>query len=192
MNNFEELVKLITEKVIRKIEEASEKSLAVNTESTHSCQPTTLVDKNSEVLSKDETLILNQLSLETLSRVAQMMPSTTEESQIIDRLLSKKSVTVLKSGREYASRLATCSYAMKRDIIGYEQKWQSFGATFVEENELKKKEPGKELLSVNKLKKLVRSGCKEIEILPSTIVTPLAKDFIREHQLNLIILRKEE
>lgn len=191
MSEFEQLVALITDKVIQKIvklenEEESDQPgiFVIGQASTSLVQMLTesgyqLVSK----LTQESALCLAELSVGRLSRIAQMMPRDTEEELILARLMAKKEVLVSSSGLEYGGKLISYPYSIKKQINEFEEAWQRYGAIFL--RDLKEQESSK-VLSVTQLQQLMSAGSKVVTVKEGTIVTPLAKDFLKEHQLTLI------
>lgn len=201
MDQFEVLVQEVTKRVLALLENSS---LSL---SELSVKPTFFVagsiddvvksfGQSQEVnltssLSEDyEAVVVSQLSLERLVRISKMLPEDEIERTILNALLSKMPVYVLEGNQAYKQYQTSGYYASQQYINECVDTWQRFGATLVvsdPETKLFKNH----LLTKEDIDKLGYAGEKTITVEPDTIITPLAKDAIRENGLTVIYSRKE-
>ncbi|MBP1040826.1 hypothetical protein I6N95_07400 [Vagococcus sp. BWB3-3] len=186
MPDFEQLVAFVTEKVMEKLAYEKEQRPLCVLGATTKTLVKRLTDEGYQLVnhpSSDSSLCIAELSLGRLGRIAAMTPKDAEEELILAHLLTKKEVLVNTSGRTYASALGDCPYNMKKKISHLEEEWQRFGAIFMTNPVIKKEN---RLLSVHHLQEALKDGQRTITVSKETIITPLAKDLIREYQLILI------
>ncbi len=201
MDNIEELVKIITKKVLEKLEETPEiqcdltkrvKVYGPKTEElTQFLEEYDLVEGTSSDLCSG--IVLTNLSLERLIGISSMLPSTEEDHEILNALLNKKLVYVLNGSKDYATILQNSPYGMKTHVKSCEEQWVKYGAQFinVDTKSAKVKQVGN-VWTKDYLQKEVTKGVTVFDVNQGTIITPLAKDYIREKQLKLNYGRNEE
>lgn len=201
MRDFETLVQLVTDRIMSQLDDSIESS---STKRIYVMGHTTsellsyFQKLDYSVTSTSQTadaICISELSLGTLSRVALMMPDTSEEQLLLDFLMAKKPVIVVKNQVEYSQGLKTCSYAMKKRILAFEEEWTRFGVDFIKiDATMKTKETSvkTKLLSVSNIEKAGIKTGEQVIISEGTLVTPLAKDYLREQQIELIYRRNEE
>lgn len=201
MNDIEELVKVITQKVLEKLGEANEivedssKRVKVFGETTTELKQF-LSDyefEKSSSFDKSEAIVLTELSLDSLIKISKMLPSTIEEKEILNALLSKKAVYVLNSGKAYASLLENSPFGAKQYVTDCEAQWVKYGAQFITiECQTLSKDVVPRLWTKEYLQKENNKGVTKLNAPKGTIITPLAKDYIREQQLIVNYVGKEE
>lgn len=188
MNEFEQLVALVTEKVLERLKqteaEESGTALFILGKATDQLVQQLTADCYRIVTQCDETtsLCLAELSVGRLARIAMLIPNDSEEEWIVAQLMAKKEVLVNYSGRTYGPDLRTCPYSMKKKISQFEELWRDYGAVFIRTQESQTKK----LLSVKEVQEAVKEGQQTISVTKKTIITPLAKDYIKAYQLRLI------
>lgn len=201
MDNFEELVQIVTQKVLEALGDKTgiyqdkTNAFGVYGEETEVLKQF-IKDSEHEisVLSDSSTgVVISQLSLETLMRIANMLPETPAEKIILEALLEKKKVYVLNNGKEYRSLIKKSLYGVKEQVQKAENQWSKFGAEFVTVKLTSvTNENNKKVITKESLQKEMNQGISEWTVTDSMIVTPLAKDFIREKQLKFNYVRNEE
>ncbi|MEG0254168.1 MAG: hypothetical protein RR554_00200 [Vagococcus sp.] len=201
MNDIEELVKVITQKVLEKLgevgdfSESSSKEVKVYGETTKELEQFLLdyeYEKNSSI-DNSEAIVLTQLSLDSLIKISKMLPSTSEEQEILNALLSKKTVYVLNSGKVYQTLLENSPFGAKQYVTDCEEQWVKYGAQFITiECQTLSKDVVPRLWTQEYLQKEKNKGVTQFNVPKGTIVTPLAKDYIREQQLLVNYAGKEE
>lgn len=201
MDNIEELVKLVTQKVLEKLGEVPEifddlaKQIKVYGKKTE--ELALFLKEHDYVegasIEASSGVVLTELTLERLIGISNMLPTTDEDREILDALLNKKPVFVLNGAKEYATLLQDSPYGMKAHVKSCEEQWVRFGAQFITiETKSTKTKTTSKAWTMEYLQKEVAKGVTVFEAEKGTIITPLAKDYIREQQLQLNYARKEE
>jgi len=152
--------------------------------------------------SEFERIIIPRLSIKMLANLANGVSSTREEEFILTSLLKGKKVAVLRKGVEYYAYKQSSPAPLYKMYNEYEKKLEKFGISFEAEGsnvhvEIERDEEvdssakeiyffKKRLITEASLQKLYLQNTKEIMIDKNSIITPLAKDFIRTHHLKII------
>ncbi|KGX84512.1 hypothetical protein [Pontibacillus litoralis] len=146
-----------------------------------------------------DTLYITKLSNARLSRLALGMADNEEEEFILSMLLRGKKLMIDSKGIEYRQFQHTAQHALLAIYKEYEQKLKEFGAQLINEQQEKRINQEEALPVQSQIKKKVitendiqRAHFNKIEelMIPSTsIVTPLAQDFIRE--CKMVITREK-
>lgn len=151
--------------------------------------------------SEFERIIIPRLSIKMLANLANGVSSTREEEFILTSLLKGKKVVILRKGVEYYAYKQSSPAPLYKIYNEYEKKLEKFGISFEEEGlnvqmEIERDEGQssakeiyffkKRLVTEAALQKLYLQNTKEIMIDKNSIITPLAKDFIRTHHLKII------
>ncbi len=151
--------------------------------------------------SEFERIIIPRLSIKMLANLANGVSSTREEEFILTSLLKGKKVAVLRKGVEYYAYKQSSPAPLYKMYNEYEEKLEKFGISFEEEGlnvqmEIERDEGQssakeiyffkKRLVTEAALQKLYLQSTTEIMIDKNSIITPLAKDFIRTHHLKII------
>lgn len=151
--------------------------------------------------SEFERIIIPRLSIKMLANLANGVSSTREEEFILTSLLKGKKVAVLRKGVEYYAYKQSSPAPLYKMYNEYEEKLEKFGISFEEEGlnvqmEIERDEGQssakeiyffkKRLVTEAALQKLYLQSTTEIMINKNSIITPLAKDFIRTHHLKII------
>lgn len=138
-----------------------------------------------------DAILVADLSVSLLSQVALFSPQSNEASCLLSFFKEKKPVFIVKDSLSYANEVEKLPYLMGKVIKDYEATLESFGAKFVECYKQENNEK-REVLTYDKLGKLGLEIGSKFEVSEGTIVTSLAKDYLREKQITLIYRRKEE
>lgn len=195
MTDFDKLVQLVTDKVMLALGETTllKNEIDVDTIEVFGNQTSALdlfLAEHNLSQSKLETsgngIVITQLSLDLLVRISNMMPGNKEETYLLDALLNRKKVYIINSGRDYVSVLDKCTYGSKQYIQECEKQWEKYGAQFVDvfeetfsNNELPK------VITREYLQQNLKASSKELTVNHSTIVTPFAKDYLKEMNVKL-------
>lgn len=197
MMDIEALVTYITDKIMLQLANESEsnhsKKLYILGETTNQIEE--FVSKNEYVISTDkqtaDAILVADLSVSLLSQVALFSPQSNEASCLLSFFKEKKPVFIVKDSLSYTSEVEKLPYLMGKVIKDYESTLESFGGVFVECYKQENNEK-RQVLTYDKLGKLGLEIGSEFEVSEGTIVTSLAKDYLREKQITLIYRRKEE
>lgn len=153
-----------------------------------------------------EMIIVPKLTVTMLANLANGLGTTQEEQFILNELLKGKKVIVFEEGVEYYSYKYSAPALLYKVYEDYEMKLKGYGIEFrhryqslmppekLEENSNSIPPAGnsetytisKRVISESDLNKLYIQNIREIKVSKKCIITPLAKDFIRTHQLKII------
>lgn len=197
MMDIEALVTYITDKIMLQLANGSEsnhsKKLYILGETTNQIEE--FISMNEYVISTDkqtaDAILVADLSVSLLSQVALFSPQSNEASCLLSFFKEKKPVFIVKDSLSYANEVEKLPYLMGKVIKDYESTLESFGGVFVECYKQENNEK-RQVLTYDKLGKLGLEIGSEFEVSEGTIVTSLAKDYLREKQITLIYRRKEE
>lgn len=177
-------------------------------------QEYTVTSYNEEQLEAD-IAIVSTLSIKSMANIATLTGINEEENFIINMLLAGKKVYVLENGLEYRKYKNTAPRALYNKYLSFERELKVYGIDIVEfiekvedkttrKEEYKKIEDisiletsnfiseemsfeirNKKLISEMDLRKPFMNGMKSVVIDKKSIITPLANDFIRIHNLKV-------
>lgn len=161
-----------------------------------------------------ELIVIPRVPVTMLANLANGIGATAEEQFILANLLQGKKVVFLQSGVEYYDYKASAPVLLYKLFEEYERRLKGYSVLFLREDELLGKrqlqvaEPQvtvhetvavntpqpspnsytltKKLISESDLQKLYLQNIKEITVGQKSIITPLAQDYIRNHQLTII------
>lgn len=159
--------------------------------------------------------VISRLSIKSMANIATLTGINEEENFIINMLLAGKRVYVLENGLEYRKYKNTAPRALYNKYLSFEKELKVYGIDIVEaiekvedkttrKEEYKKVEEvsiletsnsiseemsfeirNKKLISEMDLRKPFMNGMKSVVIDKKSIITPLANDFIRIHNLKV-------
>lgn len=156
-----------------------------------------------------QIVIISKLCMRGLCNLAVGHSVSDEERFILKMLMKGKKVYVLEDGIEYKRYKKTAPKALYNKYMSYEDEIINFGVEIIKDinfiylDDVKKENLSKtkkdieindefslnltnqKLISESDLKKPMISGIKNVLVDKKSIVTPLAKDFIRIHHLKL-------
>lgn len=220
---LEELIKIITDEVIKKLKDNTKKDkrkkilVLEPLDSNEYCQlveeynkdpyefyPLDSTDKNVESY---DFVLVPKLDNRELVNLSLGIPCGIREKVIIDCILKDKKVYIFGEGLEYRKYSKTSNKIFYKMYQEYENRIVNFGLKIInnfsglfqneeineevdEKTEIEseehraydkenKVEVTKKVLTETDIDKLYKSGAKEIIINNKTILTPLAKDYIR-------------
>lgn len=159
-----------------------------------------------------DLIIIQHLSNLELVNLSLGVPSGQKEETIIQAMLKGKKIYLLADGIEFRKYSSTANKNFYNMYKSYENKIIDFGIEIIEHiNNINKDNvnfsnidnknivtnnvgkindvynlTGKKLISEVDLRRAMVNGNKDVKISIKTIVTPLAKDFIRTNKLNVI------
>lgn len=159
-----------------------------------------------------DLIIVQHLSNLELVNLSLGVPSGQKEETIIQAMLKGKKIYLLADGIEFRKYSSTANKNFYNMYKSYENKIIDFGIEIIEHiNNIDKDNvnfsntdnknivtnnvgkindvynlTGKKLISEVDLRRAMVNGNKDVKISIKTIVTPLAKDFIRTNKLNVI------
>ncbi|MGO1478195.1 hypothetical protein [Senegalia sp. (in: firmicutes)] len=205
--NIEKLVDYLTKEVVKNLNldvEKKEKLLVIDSKKDNKeikSDKFKIVYLNDlEQLNIDDFshMIISSFTLNQLANVSMGRSDDQITSIIIEGILKSKSIFILNDGVEYHKFKNTSNENFYNMIEDYEKNIVSFGIKFIDEKDIdliggENKEVVKETYSIDNkiitesiLEKMYRSGNKDINIRNNAIITPLAKDYIRINNINII------
>lgn len=205
--NIEKLVDYLTKEVVKNLNldvEKKEKLLVIDSKKDNKeikSDKFKIVYLNDlEQLNIDDFshMIISSFTLNQLANVSMGRSDDQITSIIIEGILKSKSIFILNDGVEYHKFKNTSNENFYNMIEDYEKNIVSFGIKFIDEKDIdliggENKEVVKETYSIDNkiitesiLEKIYRSGHKDISIRNNAIITPLAKDYIRINNINII------
>lgn len=153
-------------------------------------------------------IVLSSVDTDFLANVA--IGLLGEKYPVIHKALMKGTpIDIIEEGMAHRRDALTCNANFYTLILGYEEKVQSFGMTIKPIGKLMKvKQPklmiepiiikdevainkqvatiGKKLITEQFLKSQLAQGTTRIQVAQGTLVTPLASDYAREHNMTII------
>lgn len=202
MGDFDKLVQMVTDRVLEVLEESEVQSIKEETKrigvlGKKSPELNIFLEergfKNEKVSTFNKAIVVTELSLERLVKISNMLPSSQEENFLLEALLNRRPVYILHSAKEYSELLDKCTYGSKQYIQSCENQWEKYGAVFMDsliQNDNLRDMP--RVITKEYLQKELQSGNKDLIINQLSIITPLAKDFIREANLNISYYGNED
>lgn len=165
-----------------------------------------------EELNSYKFILVGSLSIKDLVHIGMGLPKDEVSSVIIESILIGKKVYLLREGIEFHKYQNTCNFHFYNMMKSYEEKLQSFGIDFINKEEARKlfcQEEMKEsqrtsqimkdivqeeshqyivrekIITEAFIKSLYQKGYRDIVIRKDTLVTPLAKDYIRNKDIGI-------
>lgn len=160
-----------------------------------------------------EIVIVSKLTIKAMANLATLTGTNDEENFIIRSLMEGKKVYILEEGIEYKKFKHTAPKALYNKYLEFEKELRLYGINFIDyigscmDNAIKQEESfvetseketlipledeynleirNKKLISEADIRKPFKSGMKFLIIDKKSILTPLASDFIRIHNLKI-------
>lgn len=163
-----------------------------------------------------EYVILGSISHQELVHLSIGLANNTVSSLVIEAILAGKKIFVLKEGATYNTYQDTANTNFYNMLKGYEEQLTAFGIEWIYANEIdrrlqetkltyvenaetiQKPETSKEVcrtteyvvhvktITESLAKEYHKKGCERLLIKKHTIVTPLARDYLRGNKINMI------
>lgn len=157
-----------------------------------------------------DVVIVPFLCIKGMANLANLTTTTKSEYFIIKMLMSGKKVYVLEDGLHYRKYKNTAPKALYNKYLEFEDKLINFGVEIIQSSNIENKllnssslerlplvnnvgeseKSGeirnKKLISEADLRKIYMSGSRVIFVDKKSIITPLANDFIRINNINII------
>ncbi len=189
---FEELVTVITEKVIQTL--AIENRLPKihflgnkTTELTVS-ERTRIAEKSGK--QTQEIYLITEFSLNNLVNSANLSAQTAIEKELVELVQQGKSIVVVKEGRLYQAAMKTALYGFQQKIKQYEQQLEGYGVRFLAAKEwldapVNKAKSKQQYLTAKELIEKNVAPHQTI-VLPSTLkLTDAAKEYLQEKKIQV-------
>lgn len=209
MENVDKLVQLITDRLLENLQHApTNKSVLLIGGTT---QTADMFEQAGYALVDDlqlttEYIVVESIQIDSLLRVASLCPTTTQESALVKGLLQGKAVYVLNSTVQLDAYRKTAAPLLFKELLHQKQKLEKYGVTFcdqidfiVQNNSVSvekeqavkstqhvvKADKKSKLITEAKLRDLNLSSGDVFVAPKGTIVTSLAKDYLKRHKITL-------
>ncbi|QUH18473.1 hypothetical protein [Alkaliphilus sp. B6464] len=205
MDNIEVLVQKITDIVIQRLQKEEPRKTVVFLGKEYSSIRTYYEKRGYEIVSvKDKSdtdiVIVTELSILNMNRIALGLPQTEDEVIIWERLLNKKEAIFLEEGMELQASRHVAPRALLQVLENHKNQLVRYGASilplknFEKINETINKEvkdvihksDKKELLTIAKVRKLNLQAGDIFEADKNTIITALARDYMRDLGVQIV------
>jgi len=153
-----------------------------------------------------DAILLGSISHQELVHISMGLANNPVSSLVIEAILAGKKIYILKEGITYLRYEHTSNTNFYNMLKGYEEQLKTFGIEWIYTNEIvekmKRSEISKELFKeaqiteehVVQVKIITESiakqyhikGCKHLLVKKQTIVTPLARDYLRDKKISII------
>ena len=204
MDNVEQMVRLVTDRLLEKLQENAQQTVAYIGNASNEVQAyvtnhgyTAIV---SHELGSPELLVVTELSLFSLTRLAQLVPKEAEEEKILKRVITNQPVWIVEEGMELTRKKDTLPKPLRIQFEKAKEELRKWGVKFVtcsaraqvvQATKTGKPTPvKKELLTVAKIQKQKLAAGDTFHANPSMIITALAKDYLKDRGI-LIEMRND-
>lgn len=205
MDNIEMVVQKITDIIMQRLQKEEAKRTVTFLGKEYSSIRIYYEEKGYEIVSvKDkydtDIVIVTELSILNMNRIALGLPQTEDEVIIFERLLNNKDVVLLEEGMELQGIKHVTSRTLLQVLENYKNQLVKYGASilalknFEKINETINKEvkdvvnkvDKKELLTLAKVRKLDLQAGDIYEVNKNIIVTALARDYMRDLGVQIV------
>ena len=147
-------------------------------------------------------ILLGSISHQELVHISMGLANNPVSSCVIEAILAGKKIYILEEGITYQKYEDTSNTNFYNMLKGYEEQLKAFGIEWIYTNEIlgkiEKSETAKEvymaeeyviqvkIITESLAKQYHKKGCQQFLIKKNTIVTPLARDYIRDNKINMI------
>lgn len=205
--NYDQLINMLVDEIYKKInskEPVKERMIVIGNRESEKVKEfeekysVKKYENNTEIV---EALFLTDLSIRALSNLSLGVASSKIEEYILRHIMAGKNIYILSEGLEYKEYKKTAPKILYSKYVEAEEKLISYGINIISStNEVIKNEQedikeinengksitlAKKLISESDLRKPHINGVKEIIIDKKSIITPLAKDYIRINNINI-------
>lgn len=205
MDNIEILVQKITDIIIQRLQKEEPRGTVTFLGKEYTSIRTYYEKRGYEIVSvKDKSdtdiVIVTELSILNMNRIALGLPQTEDEVIIWERLLNKKEAIFLEEGMELQTSRHVAPRALLQVLENHKNQLVRYGASilplknFEKINETINKEvkdvihksDKKELLTIAKVRKLNLQAGDIFEADKNTIITALARDYMRDLGVQIV------
>ncbi|SEU25736.1 ethanolamine utilization protein [Lacrimispora sphenoides] len=205
MDNNEIIVQKITDIIIQRLQKEEHRKTVVFLGKEYSSIRTYYENRGYEIASvKDESdtdiVIVTELTILNMNRIALGLPQTEDEVIIFQRLLNKKKVFFLEEGMELHASQHVAPRALLQVLENYKNQLVRYGASILplkhfekinetinqEVKDITNKSDRKELLTIAKVRKLNLHAGDIFETDRNIIVTALARDYLRDLGVEIV------
>jgi ethanolamine utilization protein len=153
-----------------------------------------------------DAILLGSISHQELVHISMGLANNPVSSLVIEAILAGKKIFILKEGVTYQRYEHTSNTNFYNMLKGYEEQLKTFGIKWIYANEIVEKIENPEALreafiEEKKIEEYVvevkiitesiakqyhKNGCQRLMIKKHTIVTPLARDYLRDKRIIMI------
>ena len=205
MDNIELIVQKITDIIMQRLQKEEAKRTVTFLGKEYSSIRIYYEKKGYQIVSvKDkydtDIVIVTELSILNMNRIALGLPQTEDEVIIFERLLNNKDVVFLEEGMELQGIKHITSRTLLQVLNNYKNQLVKYGASILalknfekinetinkEVKDVVNKEDKKELLTLAKVRKLDLQAGDVYEVNKTIIVTALARDYMRDLGVQIV------
>jgi len=205
MDNIETVVQKITDMIIQRLQKEEHRKTVVFLGKEYSSIRTYYENRGYEIApvkdkSDTDIIIVTELTILNMNRIAQGLPQTEDEVIIFQHLFNGKKVFFLEEGMELHASQHVAPRALLQVLENYKNQLVRYGASILplkhfdkiggainqEVNAKADKCDRKELLTVAKVRKLNLHAGDIFETDKNIIVTALARDYLRDLGVEIV------
>ncbi len=205
MDNIETVVQKITDIIIQRLQKEEHRKTVVFLGKEHSSIRTYYENRGYEIApvkdkSDTDIIIVTELTILNMNRIAQGLPQTEDEVIIFQHLLNGKKVFFLEEGMELHASQHVAPRALLQVLENNKNQLVRYGASILplkhfekingavnqEVNDKADKSDRKELLTIAKVRKLNLHAGDIFETDKNIIVTALARDYLRDLGVEIV------
>ncbi len=205
MDNIEIIVQKITDIIIQRLKKEELRGTVTFLGKEYSSIRTYYEKRGYEIVSvKDkfstDIVIVTELSILNMNRIALGLPQTEEEVIIWERLLNKRDVIFLEEGMELHASQHVAPRALLQVLVNNKNQLVRYGASILplknfekinetinkEVKDVIRKSDKKELLTIEKVRKLNLQAGDIFEADKNIIITALARDYMRDLGVQIV------
>lgn len=211
--DYDKMVSLIVEEVLDKLKETptinNHKKKAIVFQNGNLQWVYNFLGKEFEFISYDtsiregDALIIPKLTLTMMANLANLNPSKDEETFILEMLMKGKKIYIFEEGLEYRRYKDTAPKQLYNKFLNFEKQLLNYGIEILNENlnvpsyhkEILSEQPveiikgekiSKKVITEGDVRKLHEKGENIIMLGEKTILTPLAKDFVKMNHMEIV------
>ena len=205
MDNIETVVQKITDIIIQRLQKEEHRKTVVFLGKEYSSIRTYYENRGYEISpvkdkSDTDIIIVTELTILNMNRIAQGLPQTEDEVIIFQHFLNGKKVFFLEEGMELHASQHVAPRALLQVLENYKNQLVRYGASILplkhfekingvinqEVNDKADKSDRKELITVAKVRKLNLHAGDIFETDKNVIVTALARDYLRDLGVEIV------
>lgn len=205
MDNIETVVQKITDIIIQRLQKEEHRKTVVFLGKEYSSIRTYYENRGYEISpvkdkSVTDIIIVTELTILNMNRIAQGLPQTEDEVIIFQHFLNGKKVFFLEEGMELHASQHVAPRALLQVLENYKNQLVRYGASILplkhfekingainqEVNDKADKSDRKELITAAKVRKLNLHAGDIFETDKNVIVTALARDYLRDLGVEIV------
>jgi ethanolamine utilization protein len=205
VDNIEIIVQKITDIIIQRLQKEELRGTVTFLGKEYSSIRTYYEKRGYQIVSvKDkfdtDIVIVTELSILNMNRIALGLPQTEEEVIIWERLLNKRDVIFLEEGMELHASQHVAPRALLQVLVNHKNQLVKYGASILplknfekinetinkEVKDVIRKSDKKELLTIEKVRKLNLQAGDIFEADKNIIITALARDYMRDLGVQIV------